>query len=370
MSLRIATFNVENLFNRPAAMNLEKWEDGQKYIDDCARLNLLLNKDTYTAEDKEEILKGLEEYGLDKVWGKSEYLELKKIRGKLLRYPKNKPAEVIASGRKDWVGWVELTKKHIDDEAIRNTARVIADVNPDIIVLVEVENRPTLIRFHDWVLKPIMTDRGLEPYPHLMLIDGNDVRGIDVGIMSRFPIVRMVSHVDDRTAAGTPTFSRDCPEYYLDTGDGNIIVILPNHFASKGSDVKGDRRKVQAAAVKKIYENLKVTHSKIIVAGDLNDFPGGGSLGALLDGTDLKDAMHLPAYQGPYKGTYQTATDDKKIDYLLLTPDLQGKVRKVDVNRSGYYAPTKWESYDNLTSKTKDRLNASDHHLVWADIVL
>ncbi|OPX63754.1 MULTISPECIES: endonuclease/exonuclease/phosphatase family protein [unclassified Methanoregula] len=370
MTLRIATFNVENLFDRPAAMNLEKWEDGQKYINDCATLNLLLNKDTYTAKDKEDILKGLEEYGLDRVWGKSEFLELKKIRGRLLRYPKNKPAEVVATGRKDWVGWVELTKKHIDDEAIRNTARVIAEVNPDIIVLVEVENRPTLIRFHDWVLKPIMTVMGLEPYPHLMLIDGNDARGIDVCIMSRLPIIRMVSHVDDRTAAGTPTFSRDCPEYYLDAGNGTVIVILPNHFASKGSDAKGNRRRVQAAAVKGIYENLKKSYPYIIIAGDFNDFPAGGSLGALLDETDLKDAMHLPAYKGEYRGTYQTATDDNKIDYLLLSPELQGKVRTVDVNRRGYYAPTKWKSFDNLTSKTKDRLNASDHHLVWADLEL
>ena len=37
MSIRVATFNVENLFDRPAAMNLEKWEDGQKYIDDCGQ---------------------------------------------------------------------------------------------------------------------------------------------------------------------------------------------------------------------------------------------------------------------------------------------------------------------------------------------
>lgn len=371
MSIRVATFNVENLFDRPAAMNLENWEDGQKYIDDCGRLNSILNHETYSAEDKETILTLLKKYGLDKTWGKNEYLELREIRKKFLARHKDKPAEVVASGRSDWVGWVELTKAHIDDEAIKNTARVIADINPDIIVLVEVENRPTLIRFHDWILKPIMKDRGLEPYPHLMLIDGNDARGIDVAIMSRYPIKRMVSHVDDRTGAGTPTFSRDCPEYYLDLGNGSEIVVLPNHFASQGSDFNGKRRRVQADAVKEIYKKIRPLSRYVIVAGDLNQPPEkDGALDPIWNETDLKDAMHLPAYTGEFKGTYQTATDDKKFDYLLLSPELRQKVLAVDVNRMGYYAPKKWKSYDNLTSKTRDRLNASDHQLVWAEIDL
>jgi endonuclease/exonuclease/phosphatase family metal-dependent hydrolase len=368
MVLRVATFNVESLFDRPAAMNLENWEEGQKYIDDCSRLNSLLNRETYSDQDKEDILKGLEEYGLDKVWGKSEFLDLKKIRGRLLAYPRNKRAEVVATGRKDWVGYVELTKAPVKDEAIKNTARVIADINPDIIVMVEVENRPSLIRFHDWILQPLMKDMGLKPYPHLMVIDGNDARGIDVGIMSRYPIRRMVSHVDDRTGAGSPVFSRDCPEYYLGLEDGTEIVILPNHLASKGSDANGDRRRVQSAAVKVIYQNLRKTYSKVIVAGDLNDHPAGGSLDALLKETDLTDAMALPAYTGEYQGTYDTATAEKKFDYLLLSPDLSGKVTMVGVNRRGCYAPKKWKSYENLNARTKDRYNASDHQLVWADI--
>jgi hypothetical protein len=40
----------------------------------------------------------------------------------------------------------------------------------------------------------------------------------------------------------------------------------------------------------------------------------------------------------------------------------------VDVERRGYYAPTKWASFDNITKETKDRNQASDHHCLWAEL--
>lgn len=54
-----------------------------------------------------------------------------------------------------------------------------------------------------------------------MLIDGNDDRGIDVGIMLKeeYRIVRMLSHVDDKDDEGI-VFSRDCAEYEIKTPQG------------------------------------------------------------------------------------------------------------------------------------------------------
>jgi hypothetical protein len=79
---------------------------------------------------------------------------------------------------------------------------------------------------------------------------GNDERGIDVGILSHYPIRRMRSHIADRSG-DAHTFSRDCPEYYIELPSGRELLILPNHFASKGSDRTGKRRRVQAAAAAK-----------------------------------------------------------------------------------------------------------------------
>lgn len=80
--------------------------------------------------------------------------------------------------------------------------------------------------------------------------------------------------------------------------------------------------------------------------------------------------MALPQYRGEFPGTYQRATTKEKIDYLLLSPALTKKVEHVDVFRKGFYAPRKWESFENITSENKGRFQASDHHCLWADVVL
>jgi hypothetical protein len=62
-------------------------------------------------------------------------------------------------------------------------------------------------------------ERPLNPYDHVMLIDGNDTRGIDVGSMTtwQIEIVNMRSNVDvpDPDAPDEHPFGRDCAEYQL-----------------------------------------------------------------------------------------------------------------------------------------------------------
>jgi endonuclease/exonuclease/phosphatase family metal-dependent hydrolase len=369
MSIRVATFNVENLFDRPLAMSHEKWSEGQPALDAAHELNDLFAKDEYSSKDKKRILELLNEYELLSARPRNKYLELRKTRGQLFRAPRDGEPEIIARGREDWVGWIDLKTDSLEDGAIENTARVIAEVNADVIVLVEVENRIALQRFHDHVIVPEMKKLGHEAYAFNMLIDGNDPRGIDVAILSRFPLASMKSHITD-AIDGKTIFARDCPEYYVMGPGGFELVLLPNHFTSKGSDKTGSRRRVQARRVREIYEKLRAAgHENIVVAGDFNDFPApGGPLSPVLDQTDLTDAMATGAYHGEFPGTYQTATKQQKIDYLLLSPALKAKVTAVDVNRRGYYAPRKWESFENLNAETKNRYQASDHHCVWADL--
>lgn len=82
------------------------------------------------------------------------------------------------------------------------TAQVIKDVDAHILAVVEAEHRPSLERFNDQLLG--------SAYRHIMLVDGNDERGIDVGLMTKpgFPIGAITSHVDE-TDGATPIFSRD-----------------------------------------------------------------------------------------------------------------------------------------------------------------
>jgi endonuclease/exonuclease/phosphatase family metal-dependent hydrolase len=359
----IATFNVENLFERPRAMNLPSWGAGQPALDAASELNALFNRRVYTPADKRKMLHRLAKFGLLAARSNNPYLTLRSVRGKLLERKLGQPPRIVATGRDSWSGWIELKKEPIADAAIANTARVIAAVNPDILVLVEVETRPALQHFHDKVLLPLI-DR---PYGYNMVIDGNDERGIDVGILSRYPIRNMRSHIADRSGK-TATFSRDCPEYYVELPSGRELLILPNHFASKGSDPNGTRRRRQAKAAAQIYQSLCKKFPLALIAGDLNDYPGSGALDALLKKTDLRDAMSLKQYGGAFPGTYQRATEKEKIDYLLMSPGLRRKVEAIDVFRKGFYAPRKWESFENINQENRARFQASDHHCVWADV--
>jgi hypothetical protein len=61
-----------------------------------------------------------------------------------------------------------------------------------------------------------------------MFIDGNDDRGIDVGLMTRsgYQIGLMRSHINDVGAERGPIFSRDRPEYCVRTPQGEDIWVL------------------------------------------------------------------------------------------------------------------------------------------------
>jgi endonuclease/exonuclease/phosphatase family metal-dependent hydrolase len=292
--MKLASYNVENLFLRPVAMNQDTVAAGTPILAAHAKVNELLNKPTYTAATQKAILALLDELGLKKA-DASKWALLRQNHGKLLKRKKDGTIELVALGRDQWVGWVDLQVEMVDEIAIENTARVITDIAPDVIGVVEAESRPALLRFSDDVLPMV----GGEPFEHVMLIDGNDDRGIDVGLMTKgkYPIVRMTSHVDDEDAQGE-IFSRDCPEYTLRTEKGNTVTVLLNHFKSRiGNPAQsGGKRLRQATKVKEIYESLIARGEKYVaVMGDLNDDPAAPALDPLITQTTLKDIRRTRA---------------------------------------------------------------------------
>lgn len=54
--MRLATFNVENMFERAKALNLSTWAEGKPMLEDYARLNTLIQEASYTAPIKDELL--------------------------------------------------------------------------------------------------------------------------------------------------------------------------------------------------------------------------------------------------------------------------------------------------------------------------
>lgn len=379
--MRIASFNVENLFERAAALNKDQWikqagndpsrfAAGRETLELYAKLNSLLAKPTYSASDKQEILAYLKDLGLERS-DENKLVILRRNRGTLIKRPKTGPVEVVASGRDDWIGWLELKKEAVDEVATQNTARVLRTLDPDICVVVEAENRTSLCRFSEQVLQNI----GGAPYDHIMLVDGNDERGIDVGLLTRPSAVieSMRSHVDDREGTER-VFSRDCPEFHLRLTSGERLVVLANHLKSKGYGAPAQsnaKREAQARRVRAIYEGLRQEgFDNVVVAGDFNDTPDSATLAPLLaGGSDLKDISTHPSFDdGGRPGTYANGTKGNKIDYILLSPALFSRVTAGGIERRGVWGGkngTLWPIFPELTKASQA---ASDHAAIWADL--
>ncbi len=370
--MRLASYNVENLFARPKAMAAEQGSSAERRVALAAHAEVadLLDRVSYQGVEP-RILELLETLGVLHRDSAGKYAELRKIRGQLLTRPRGGGGpQVVATGRGDWTGWVELKTVQVEAVATDNTARVIAEVNADVLTVIEADNRPDLALF----AKSTMLHINALPYEQVMVIEGNDDRGIDVGILARpaFPIREIRSHIFDEDERGS-VFSRDCCEYHLETPSGGRLVVMANHFKSKGYSTRDDpqggkRRARQAKRVREIYEERrKEGFDLIAITGDLNDVPGSTSLAPLLTAPDLIDIGQHPAFDwNKRRGTY--GTGNEQFDYILLSAPLFKKATGGGVFRKGVYrgpgVRDPWEIFPTLTSR-KDE--ASDHAAIYAD---
>jgi hypothetical protein len=211
----------------------------------------------------------------------------------------------------------------------------------------------------------------------VMLIDGNDERGIDVAVMTRagFSIDSICSNVDTTDAKGT-VFSRDCPQYEIRTPGGAVVHVLVNHFKSQ-SGGGGDKRKRQAMAVRKIVDGLVAAGKHVVVLGDLNEGPAveGGhaeNLSALYeDDSPLLECYSLPGFDvGPKPGTFDSCGLRNRLDYIFISKSLEAAFSGGGIFRKGLWGdrvtrPTAWETYPEITRSVEQ---ASDHSAVFIDL--
>jgi endonuclease/exonuclease/phosphatase family metal-dependent hydrolase len=249
-------------------------------------------------------------------------------------------------------------EKKLTGEAIKKT-------KADIIALQEVENIEVLRRFR--------TDHlgGFRKYPHVMLVDGNDPRHIDVAVLSRYPIVhaRSYQHVK-KSGARAFTFSRDCLEADVSV-NGSVVTLFVNHFKSMmgGRAETRGRRVIQSTAVKKlITERFGSSPGKhpFLVLGDFNDYLESDSQGkpgidALVGWDQVKQVTdRLPADER-WTHYYKGGDAYRQLDYVLVSNSLSAKVKKVEIERRGLPKRATRYAGPRFSGVGKDRPKSSDH---------
>jgi endonuclease/exonuclease/phosphatase family metal-dependent hydrolase len=379
--VRIASFNVENLFARPKAMDLNTWADGEPILEAYTEVNEIMQQANYTPARKARMLELLEQ--LDIYHRNSHHVLrrrdtpdprwawLRKNRGSFDREPHDttEGMEIVATGRADWIGWVELAKEPVNEISTRMTARVIRDVGADIICIVEAEDRPSLARFNDELLNG--------QYSQVFLVDGNDDRGIDLGIMVApgFSIESIKSNVYATDQDGE-IFSRDCPQYEVRTPGGRVLHLLLNHFKSQ-SGGGGSKRARQAQEVRSIVNGLVAANKDVVVLGDLNEGPPTGATQAVNlaelynNASPLRECYSLPGFDtGPRPGTFDSCGLSNRLDYIFISQSLEGAFQGGEIFRKGLWGtrktkPTDWDPYPDIQNGNQQ---ASDHSAVFIDL--
>ena len=367
--VRVSTFNCENLFSRPKILNFEENDDAREDLNKLVKLDKILAKTTYSAADQDAILELLDEL--------KDFIDLNEMRNKLVG--KKAGATIVKpTGRADWVGGIALKRADLPTAAQESTAAVIEAVSADVQCVVEVEDRLTLEHFSQALLKK-------KPFPFNILIDGNDPRGIDVGLLSKHPFTKVQTHIFDKDdpAKKSRIFSRDCLEVEVALPGGEALHVLVNHFKSQGYGTKASndaRRKLQADRVVEILGAYDVKKDLVVVAGDFNDKPGNAPLAGLLGVANLTDVLAAHFADPKERWTYK---DKSQIDYLLVSKPLADAMTAAGVERRGLFQADKLTKnlpphqdpqeggpvnpFPSVTSTTTD---ASDHAAVWAEFNL
>lgn len=376
--MRIASFNLENLFRRAKIFNLADSARSNELLGKVRDFATLLDQPSYTTAVKDQI--ALVSQGL------SQFVDVRNDIGSLGSWRKADVTHPEAwfgigrstKGRADWHGELIFLMEGFDDVQRKNTALVVETVNADILCTIEVEGMSALGAFN-------RTLRGT-PFAQYMSIDSpNDPRGIDVGCMSKYPIREIRTHAFDTISDNkTKIFSRDCLELSIECAANTWVHLLCNHFKSQsGGDEVGSaaKRLRQATAVAAILDRYNLKKDYVVVAGDLNEDSSSAfqSLNPLFNKPDLLPVIDpaLPSnkrYTHYYKGAAAGEPKLTQLDYLFVSKALHKKITAFGFERrgiAGIGSIAAQEGADPIAqfpSVANDMLGASDHAAIWVDV--
>ena len=387
-NLRLATFNVENLFSR-AKVFVEAPELGQAegLLTQVEILKDLLKEPDYSkpAPDGTPIKQAILRLYLGEPGHEGEatpqgaqpalnaYIEIREDRGKLWKKGAggHKIVGVAAKGQADWDGAIVFKRAEFSDKQRGNTAKVLKATKADILCIIEAEDKATMEDFD----AHLMSSR----YRYELLIDAFDPRGIDVGLFSKFPFGRLRTNMFEKVG-NSRVFSRDCLEVEVLPDGQKPIYFLLNHFKSKGYDdgTAGDRRKRQADRVAKILEGYDLVNDRVVVCGDLNDTSDSLALSGLLAVPNLHDVLELQFGADRSKRWTYHYQKFEQIDYLLVSEPLKAAFVKAGVIRGGIFELNKMTSKPNSGVATETEFDtvtafsnqASDHGAIWAEFTI
>lgn len=366
----IATYNIQNIFHRDRALIKKYREENQElWIEEFERLMVMgmrTNKEFNRLRTLSKLL-GFEDAQ------NGPFLTMVNKAGQLFLKTNTTSEANKASPLTNWNGWVRLNSTPINDVAIANKAKVVNEVSPDVLVLLEVEDRASLLEFNKCFLS--------DTYTHILYLETNDLYGRGIGLLTKsgYEVLAMKSHVNDFDENGNPIFDIDLQEYKISTPNGKIITVLSTCFLENSQDqnMVNTKIEVQSNRIAEVYKNIDGPDDLIAVAGTLNVPSYSKLLSPLTVGTDLKDISKHGTFEVDldkgkdskyYRlGAYKMGVNLKQSDYLMLSRKLYRTVKASGLIRKGIWFK-KRPQWNILKSIKNELHSASEHPMVWSEL--
>ena len=265
----------------------------------------------------------------------------------------------------------QLVQGKPDDET-NAIAQRIREMDVDVLAVQEVEDVDTLRAFNRERLNNL--------YRYSVLIEGNDTRMIDLGVLSKLPLGAVTSwqaavHPED---PGRPVFGRDLleVEVYNASRRKRLFTLFNNHLKSNHVDWRESdpahahaanhrRRHRQADVVAQIVKARTRPDSSFVILGDMNDRPDSDHLHPFVADSELQlsNALSRPVETRPAKDddpppptaawTHRYKPSGRPAEYALydqiwLSPRLAARQRGAWIDR-----------------RTKHGGDGSDHDPAW-----
>ncbi len=238
-----------------------------------------------------------------------------------------------------------------DPESAAAVADVIRESHADIVALQEIETLEELIALRD--------RNGLtEAYPYLVLLEGNDTRGTDVALMSRYPVSDVKSHKDEVIGVDQGKdlkFRRDVVQADVALPNHETLRVFVTHYIMQGNSWNDARRLEEAQATRDIVlrESREFPTTHTVVMGDCNDTVGSATLNTLTsqndDATLYNISYGTPNSWGHWTHQAKKHGGPKRLDHIFTTEGLHQHL----IGHGVIEGPS--------------ALKASDHNLVYAD---
>lgn len=367
--MKIASFNIENIFHRDSSLVKRTLNESiNLWVEEFEQLMCKTPREGNEIARMRELsfLLGFHKSAIEP------FVVMRKKAGELYIRKKNFRPENRAVPMNGWNGWVKVNSKPIYEQAIQNKARVISEINPDILILQEVEDRHSLLDFNKHYLP-----EGVR-FSEILLMSGNDSEGRELAIMTKdgFEITQARSYADT-LHNGKRLFDKDFQEYEIRSPQGNSISILSVHLQDVSQCEAADQiRKQQARKVAAVYSSLVKKEKQVVVAGTFNKPSYCDSISPLLRETSLKDLKRNGSFNVDLDegkdaeyfslGAYRLGVNLKQKDYLLASPGIFSKIKRSGLNRKGIWPEKKgqWNCYETLHGQAHQ---ASSHPALWME---